>query len=65
MRRMSLEKRCGTLVVGGGVMELDERIDQLETDLAQIKVDIKEVLVDLKELILRDKNPLAEQIASD
>ena len=46
-------------------MDLDERIDQLETDLVQIKVDIKQVLVDLKELILQDQNPLAELIASD
>ena len=46
-------------------MDLDERIDQLETDLVRIKVDIKQVLQDLKESILRDENPLAEQISSD
>ena len=46
-------------------MALEERIEQLENELALIKVDIKQVLLDLKELILRDENPLAEQIASD
>ncbi len=40
-------------------MELEERIDQLESDLAMIKVDVKQVLVDLKQLILRDQNPLS------
>ena len=40
--------------------ELEERIEQLETDLTQINVAIKQVLVELKELVLRDQNPLAD-----
>ena len=39
-------------------MELENRIEQLESQLALIKVDIKQVLVELKELVLRDQNPL-------
>ncbi len=40
--------------------ELEERIEQLESDLVEIKVDIKELLVELKTLIARDHNPLAD-----
>ena len=40
--------------------ELNERIEQLESDLVEIKMDIKNLLVELKVLMARDQNPLAE-----
>jgi len=43
---------------GGGVLELEEKVEELESVLAQLKVDIKKLLVDLKELSLRDQNPM-------
>ena len=43
---------------GGGVLELEEKVEELESVLAQLKVDIKELLVDLKELSLRGQNPM-------
>ena len=43
---------------GGGVMELEDKVEELESVLSQLKVDIKEFLVDLKELSLRGQNPM-------
>ncbi len=43
---------------GGGVLELEEKVEELESVLAQLKVDIKEFLVDLKELSLRGQNAM-------
>ena len=43
---------------GGGVLELEEKVEELESVLAQLKVGIKEFLVDLKELSLRGQNPM-------
>ena len=40
------------------MLELEEKIEELESVLAQLRVDIKEVLVDLKELAYRDQNPM-------
>ena len=40
------------------MLELEEKVEELESVLAQLKVDIKEVLVDLKELSLRGQNPM-------
>ena len=40
--------------------ELEERVDQLESDLTEIKTDIKELLVELKVLMAREQNPLAD-----
>ena len=40
------------------MVELEEKIEELESVLAQLKVDIKEVLVELKELALRDQHPM-------
>ena len=40
--------------------ELDDRVEQLESDLADLKVGIKGLLIDLKELVLREQNPLAD-----
>ena len=40
------------------MLELEEKVEELENVLAQLKVDIKELLVDLKELTLRGQNPM-------
>ena len=40
------------------MVELEEKIEELESVLAQLKVDIKEVLVDLKTLASRGQNPM-------
>ena len=47
------------------MVQLEERIEQLESDLELIKVGIKDVLVELKELVLRDENPLGAQPAME
>ena len=46
------------------IMELEERIDQIERDLTELK-DIKRLLVDLKELALREQNPLSGETAAE
>ena len=41
--------------------ELEERVEQLESNLAELKADIKALLVELKVLMARDQNPLEDQ----
>ena len=41
--------------------ELEDRVEQIESDLMELKADIKELLIELKELALREQNPLADQ----
>lgn len=38
-------------------MELDKRVDQLETELKVVKGEIKELLVDIRDLINKSENP--------
>ena len=40
------------------MLELEEKVEELESVLAQLKVDIKELLVDLKALSLRGQDPM-------
>ena len=40
------------------MLELEEKVEGLESVLAQLKVDIKELLVDFKELSLQGQNPM-------
>jgi hypothetical protein len=40
------------------VLELEQRVEEVESVLAQLKVDIKELLVDLKELSLQGQDPM-------
>lgn len=47
------------------MVELEEKIEELESVLAQLRVDIKGVLVDLKELASRDQNPIKQKSPSD
>lgn len=38
-------------------MELDKRVDEIETELKVVKGEIKELLVDIRDLINRNENP--------
>ncbi len=46
------------------MVELDDRVGQIESDLAQLKTDIKQVLVELKVLALGRQNPIKPQQAA-
>lgn len=43
---------------GGRVLDLEQKVEEVESVLAQLKVDIKELLVDLKELSLQGQDPM-------
>ena len=42
------------------VMELEEKIEELEGLLANLKVEIKGLLIELKELALRGQDPIRQ-----
>ena len=45
------------------MVELEDRVGQIESDLALLRTDIKQVLVELKVLALGRQNPMKPQQA--
>ena len=46
-------------------MELEEKIEVLESALVSLKVEIKGLLIDLKELALRGQDPVRQSPANE
>lgn len=47
------------------MLELEQKVEELESVLAQLKVDVKGLLVDLKELALRGQDPMTPKSSSE
>jgi len=46
------------------VADLEERVEQLESELAGLNVDIKALIIELKVLMAREQNPPCGPIRS-